>query len=215
MIYLFEFFPTNKMSLKRKIYATIRLVALLSILGFIITNNISFIVVGIITSIFMFLLYYYQTSTDKDNDRNNKKNIENFTNINSPEDLKSVLTTTYKSGNKQNPFSNVLMTDYLDDPLRSPAPPAFNEDGRNEITTSVKKTVQFLNPTIENTSHQLYGDLYNQFDLDTSNRNFFSNPNTRIPNDQGAFANFLYGLMPSCKEDGIQCVKDNGRYNLY
>ena len=58
MIYLFEFFPTNKMSLQRKIYATIRLVALLSIIGFIITNNISFIVVGIITSAFMYLLYY-------------------------------------------------------------------------------------------------------------------------------------------------------------
>jgi hypothetical protein len=54
---LFEFFPTNKMSLKRKIYATIRLVALLSVIGFIITNHISFIVVGIVTSLFLYLLY--------------------------------------------------------------------------------------------------------------------------------------------------------------
>jgi hypothetical protein len=213
MIYLFEFFPTNKMSLQRKIYATIRLVAVLSIIGFIITNNISFLVVGLITSVFMYLLYYYQQSNDTDGNKN--KNVENFTNVNTPEQLKSILTTSYKAGTKENPFSNVLMTDYLDEPQRNPAPPAFNQDGLDEITTNVKKTVQFLNPTIENTTNQLFGDLYNKFDLDTSNRNFFSNPNTRIPNDQGAFANFLYGLMPSCKEDGLQCVKDNGRYILY
>ena len=211
-MYLFEFFPTNKMSLKRKIYATIRLVAVLSILGFIITNNVSFIIVGLITSVCMFLLYYYQTSMDQSD---KKTNTENFSNINTPDQLKSILKTTYKSGNKQNPFSNVLMTDYLDDPTRNPAPPAFNQDGLDDITDNVKKTVQFLNPSIENTSEQLFGDLYNKFTLDTSNRNFFSTANTRIPNDQGAFANFLYGLMPSCKEDGIQCVKDNARYNLY
>ena len=209
VISLFEFFPTNKMSLKRKIYATIRLVVLLSVIGFIITNNISFVVVGIITSLLLYLLYYYQELTEID------KTKENFTNINTPKQLDTVINTTYKDGDKKNPFSNVLLTDYTDNPTRNPAPPAFNQDGFDAITSNVKKTVQLLNPSIENTSEQLFGDLYNKFELDTSNRNFFSNPNTRIPNDQGAFANFLYGLMPSCKEDGIQCVKDNVRYNLY
>lgn len=208
---LFEFFPTNKMSLKRKIYATIRLVCLLTVIGFIMTNNASFIVVGIFTSVFLYLLYYYQTSLN-DPEHATK---ENFSNINTQQQLDNVINTTYKDGTKKNPFSNVLLTDYTDDPTRNPAPPAFNQDGFDSITSNVKKTVQFLNPTIDNTSEQLFGDLYNKFELDTSNRNFFSNPNTRIPNDQGAFANFLYGLMPSCKEDGIQCVKDNVRYNLY
>ena len=33
---------------------------------------------------------------------------------------------------------------------------------------------------------------------------------------QGAFAEYLYGDMPSCKDgDGIQCIKDNYRYTLY
>ena len=213
MMSLFEIFPTNKMSLKRKIYATIRLVALLSVIGFIITNNISFIIVGILTSLCMYLLYYYQSSTEK---QDNKENFTNTnTNINTTQQLDTLINDTYKDGNKTNPFSNVLLTEYIDDPSRNPAPPAFNQNGIDNITSNVKKTVQFLNPSIENTSGQLFGDLYNQFELDTSNRNFFSNPNTRIPNDQGAFANFLYGLMPSCKEDGIQCVKDNVRYNLY
>jgi Ca2+/Na+ antiporter len=208
---LFEFFPTNKMSLKRKIYATIRLVCLLSVIGFMITNNISFIVVGILTSAFLYLLYYYQTFLATPTDTNK----ENFTNINTQKELDTIINTTYQDGTKKNPFSNVSLTDYTDDPTRKPAPPSFNQDGFDAITSNVKKTVQFLNPTIDNTSEQLFGDLYNKFELNTSNRNFFSNPNTRIPNDQGAFANFLYGLMPSCKEDGIQCVKDNVRYNLY
>lgn len=212
MMSLFEFFPTNKMSLKRKIYATIRLVVLLSAIGFIITNHISFIVVGILTSGFMYLLYYYQ-STTTDDVAINKENFEN--NITTQPELKSIMKNTYKDGDTKNPFSNVLLTDYIDNPTRNPAPPAFNQDGMDNITSTVKKTVQFLNPSIDNTSEQLFGDVYNKFELDASTRNFFSNPNTRIPNDQGAFANFLYGLMPSCKEDGIQCVKDNVRYNLY
>ena len=76
--------------------------------------------------------------------------------------------------------------------------------------------VQDLNPSIVNTNKQLFGDLYEQFNLDQSNRVFYSNANTRVANDQGAFANYLYGNMPSCRNnDTLECVKDNFRYILY
>ena len=77
------------------------------------------------------------------------------------------------------------------------------------------KTVQKLNPGIKNTNQQLFGSMTDQFYLDQSNRVFNSTPNTRIPNDQGAFAEYLYGDMPSCRDgDGIACVKDSYRYTL-
>jgi len=76
-----------------------------------------------------------------------------------------------------------------------------------------------MNPGIDNTNKQLYGDLWQNFELDQSNRNFYSTANTKVVNDQGAFAQFLYGNMPSAKESGpdsdMQRVKDNYRYILY
>ena len=78
-----------------------------------------------------------------------------------------------------------------------------------------KKLVQSLNPDIKNTNKQLFGSLSDNFYLDQSNRNFFSTANTRVTNDQGAYAKFLYGNMPSGKESGLQRIQDNPRYTLY
>ena len=57
-----------------------------------------------------------------------------------------------------------------------------------------------MNPGIKNTDKQLYGDLWQEFELDQSNRAFFSTANTRVENDQGAYSQYLYGTMPSAKE---------------
>ena len=76
-----------------------------------------------------------------------------------------------------------------------------------------------MNPDIKNTSKQLYGDLYENFELDQSNRAFFSTANTRVENDQASFAEYLYGDMPSSKESNaagaMQRVADSYRYTLY
>jgi hypothetical protein len=114
-----------------------------------------------------------------------------------------------------NPLSNVLLTEYTDDPLRKPAPPAFNPVVCDDVTCSIKQAVQSMNPNIDNTNTKLFGGLYNEFDLDQSNRAFYSTAITTIPNDQGAYASFLYGTMPSGKLDAEQRVKDNLRYLLY
>ena len=115
----------------------------------------------------------------------------------------------------QNPLGNVLLTDYEDNPNKKPAQPSFNEHVSEEITKNIKKTVQKLNPTITNTTEQLYGDLWDQFELDQSNRIFYSNANTKIANDQGAFVKFLYGDLPSGKDGSkSELLADSNRYLL-
>jgi len=137
-----------------------------------------------------------------------------------PETLGSVLKTEFKEGTKKNPFSNVLLTQIIDDPNRKAAPPSFNVDVDEDITKNVKKTVQMLNPGIKNTNKQLYGDLWQEFELDQSNRVFYSTPNTRVTNDQGAFAQYLYNDMKysakeSTPEGNLARIQDNYRYTLY
>ena len=104
-------------------------------------------------------------------------------------------------------------------PNRPSAAPAFNTEVNDEINNSVKKQTQMLNPSIDGTNKQIYGDLYENYNLDNSMMRFYTTANTRVANDQGAYGQWLYGNMPSAKEDNIegniQRVKDNVRYNLY
>ena len=148
-----------------------------------------------------------------------KQGADSRSSIVNPETLESVLKSEYKEGNKKNPFSNVLLTQITDEPNRRPAPPSFNVEVDEDITKNVKKAVQFMNPEIKNTSKQLYGDLYENFELDQSNRAFFSTANTRVENDQASFGEYLYGNMPSSKESNaagaMQRVADSYRYTLY
>jgi hypothetical protein len=136
-----------------------------------------------------------------------------------PVTLDAVLRTEFKEGNKKNPFSNVLLTQINDEPERKAAPPAFNVDCDEDITKNVKRAIQMMNPGIKNTNKQLFGDLWQQFELDNALRPFNSTPNTRVTNDALSFGKFLYGNMPSAKEDtpdgNMQRIKDNYRYTLY
>jgi hypothetical protein len=229
--YIFELWPTTSMSYEQKMNAITRLIILITILGYILTMSIRILVVGIITIVIIFALFKmkkqkvtkemmlkegFVVEGDKVYDLEYKNPNNRITN---PETLESILKTDFKEGNKKNPFSNVLLTQINDEPNRKAAPPSFNPDVDVDITKNVKKAVQFMNPGIKNTDKQLYGDLWENFELDNSNRVFFSTANTRVANDQGAFGKFLYGNMPSAKgstmEDNIQREKDSYRYTLY
>lgn len=216
---MFEIFPTNKMSFERKVNSIIRLIILLSLIGFLITRSVTFIVAGIVTIGAIMILYYYQKNKEvketKKKDDTSTAVVEGFQEISNEQEMDTLMENQYVPTTKSNPLSNVLMTEYTEDPLRKPASPAFNPVVAENITSSIKKAVQSMNPTIDNTNQQLFGGLYNQFDLDQSNRAFYSTAITTIPNDQGAYASFLYGTMPSGKLDAAQRVKDNLRYLLY
>ena len=218
---IFELWPTPNMNYNQKLNAITRLIVIVTIIGFIITLAYRLLFIGGITLFVIFILF--KMNKDKlsketfiNNDTAPKQKPGYITN---PETLNSVLKTEFKEGNKKNPFSNVLLTQIEDDPDRKPAPPSFNVDVDENITTNVKKAVQHMNPGIKNTDKQLYGDLWENFQLDQSNRVFNSTPNTRVTNDQSAYAKYLYGNMPSAKgstmEDNLQREKDNYRYTLY
>jgi hypothetical protein len=226
--YMLDLWPNSNMNYEQKLNAITRLIILVSILGYILTMSIKIIFVGIITLVIIFVLFKLK----KQNLTKEMLN-EGFTvqgnevtgmfdktmSTTNPVTLESLLKTDFKEGTKRNPFSNVLLTEIMDEPDRKAAPPSFNPDVDEQITKDVKRSVQFMNPEIKNTSKQLFGDLYEEFNLDQSNRVFFSTANTRVNSDQGAFGKFLYGDMPSAKEStpeaNIQREKDSYRYTLY
>lgn len=225
--FILDIWPTQNMSYEQKVNAITRFIIFISILGFIFTMKYNILLIGIATLAVIWVVLKikkpkvtkkileegFVVNDDKIEDLYPKKTLIN------PVTLETVLKENYKEGTKRNPFSNVLITDYNDDPTRKAAPPSFNVDVDEDITKNVKKTVQFLNPDIKNTNKQLFSSLTDKFYLDQSNRAFFSTPNTKIPNDQKAFGEYLYGNMPSAKEStpegNLQRIADNYRYLLY
>jgi len=227
--YIFELWPTSTMCYEAKMNAITRLIIIISILGYILTMAYRILIIGILTLFVIFILFktrkpkitkdMLSEGFDVKSDKVYGLDDDSPKTITDPVTLDSVLKSNFKEGNKKNPFSNVLLTQITDEPNRKAAPPSFNPEVDEDITTNVKKAVQFMNPDIHNTNKQLYGDLWENFKLDQSNRVFFTTANTRVTNDQSAYANFLYGNMPSAKgssmEDNIQREKDNYRYTLY
>ena len=206
--YLYELFPTESMTFNQKLNATTRLVIILTIFFSMIFKNFKIVLVAIITIILIFVIHYY----------NNKMELENFENP-VDETLKEHNIPTddvFDDPTSSNPFSNVLVTDYEFNPNKKPAPPSFNDNVNDQILEQSKKMVEEMNPDQPDISEKLFKDLGEQYTFEQSLRQFHSNPNTRIPNDQTSFAEFCYGNMVSCKEGNLfACARNKMNHNLY
>jgi hypothetical protein len=219
--YITTNFLKKTMTLEEKFNAITKFVLILTILGFIFSQNFQLIFIGILTIAIITAIYYRKKKKYTE-----ERTQENFSNAGNGKNkneatikLNELLKDAYYPINKKNPFGNVLLTEISSNPDRPSAAPSFNPSVYDKINNSVKKQTQMLNPTIDGTNKQIYGDLYENYNLDNSMMRFYTTANTRVANDQGAYAQWLYGNMPSAKEDNIegniQRVKDNVRYNLY
>jgi len=218
--YIFEFFPVDSMTYEQKLNAIARTVIVLTLISFIFTQNIRTLLVGVITLGAVFVMYFYHEKERKKVD--GKKLTDTKEGFEGPalayyvENNIPVPDNVFTKPDSSNPFSNVLMTDYEYNPNKKPAPPAFNKSINDQILTQAKKLVNDANPDQPNLSNKLFKDLGEQMEFEQSLRQFNSNPATTIPNDQGAFAEFCYGSMVSCKEGNkFACARNLSRHTLY
>jgi hypothetical protein len=218
--YIFEFFPVDSMTYEQKLNAIARTVIVLTLISFIFTQNIRTLLVGVITLGAVFVMYFYHEKERKKVD--GKKLTDTKEGFEGPalayyvENNIPVPDNVFTKPDSSNPFSNVLMTDYEYNPNKKPAPPAFNKSINDQILTQAKKLVNEANPDQPDLSNKLFKDLGEQLEFEQSLRQFNSNPATTIPNDQGAFAEFCYGSMVSCKEGNkFACARNLSRHTLY
>jgi hypothetical protein len=222
---IFQVWPFPTMTFESKMNAISRLVIILSTLGFIFTMKFNFLIIGAITLAIIFSIYRYRKQTIvtglKENFTQKKKKSDSVpaSVVSNPVTLENVLRSEFYPTTKKNPFGNVLLTDIMDNPDRLAAAPSFNPEVSDEITSAVKKQTQMLYPGIKNTNKQLYGDLYDNYQLDTDMmQRFYTTANSRVTNDQGAYGQWLYGNMPSSKDDNaagnMQRYADSYRYIL-
>ena len=196
--------PTEEMSRNEKLNSISRSIIVLTLIGLLITQSFKMLLTGIVTLGIIILLFYIQN-----NKENTKK--EQFSNIN-------YIKNNFTSPTPTNPVMNVLLTDYVDNPDKLPAAPAFVENVEEEIN---KQTQDFIVSEFNNSSSaenqnikdRLFCDLGDNFIFNQSMRTFYATPNTTIPNDQNAFANYCYGDMISCKEgNAVACSRSDPRW---
>lgn len=219
--YIFEYFPVEKMTYEQKLNAVSRTIIMLTVVGFIFSKIIRILFVGGISLFATFLMFYYH---NKENFKSmggfaaqGKEGFDNPANavlsdLNIPVNRDGV----FMPPSSNNPFSNVLMTDYDYNPNKKPAPPAFNKNVTDDINRETKKLIGEINQDQPDITEKLYKDLGEQLQFEQSMRQFNSTPNTTIPNDQTSFAEFCYGSMISCKEGNLfACARNKSNYSIY
>jgi hypothetical protein len=108
------------------------------------------------------------------------------------EELEEYKRNTCRKPTKENPFMNPDITDYNNgDPPA--ACNAYDEDINDNMNL--------------NFNHELFRDVDEVWERANSQRQFYTIPNTSIPNNQTEFANWLYKVPETCKEDGTQCLR--------
>ena len=204
--------PKENMTYIEKLNAITRLIIILTVLGFFISKSARILIAAMITLGSIYFLYTIHNKKNKELELFSKEGLSNET-------AYKKIKKNFKPITTQNPLSNVLLPEINGDPNRKSAPPAFNPNAEKEINEKVMEAVATINSDNIDIKDKLFKDLGDNFLFDKSfMRNFYSTANTRIPNDQKSFSEYLYGSMTSCKDiwsqdekSELACEKNNFR----
>ena len=197
--FIMEFFPMSSMTYNQKLNAISRLVIVLSIILYFVLGSVRVFIIGVLTLGAVWFLHYSQHQETKKvrfeegfgggTDVAKKYYEDKWL----PEDVFAETT-------RENPFQNVMMTDYDVAAMKKPAQAAFSQSVQEDVMTHAKSMIDSVNPEQPKISEKLFRSLEDNLAFEQSMRPFYSTAATTIPNDQGSFADFCYGSMVSCKD---------------
>ena len=191
---IFEFFPSRRFDLIRKLNAVVRLSIFYTVIMILCTKNINYLLIPLITFGITWFIWNRQkdTHTDTIMDESISNQIDDLVKIND-------LETECRIPTKENPFMNPGINEFSNDEYRKPKScPSYNNVG-------VQNRIEEL------FNEDLYRDVKDIFGKDNSQRQFYTVPGNQVPNDQASFAQWCYGTPPTCKEgNGLACLSDMG-----
>ena len=180
---LLQFIPDQSMSFPEQINAIMRFAIYFTVIVFFVKHDVRILYFPVFVGCITWLVYTVEEKREKD-----KMDVMERLAINQNPNNKRFCTKPTRN----NPFMNVLMNEYKEFPSR---PEACNvESGR---TKRMMKT-QFDTHAIR--------DVDDVFEKKSSDRQFYTVASTTIPNNQVEFANWLYALPPTCKENNVKCI---------
>ena len=190
-----EIFPSRRFDILRKLNAIVRLSIVYTLIMYFLKREQKYLVIPLIVVGITWMIWYKQedihTDTVMKDSMSNK--LDDLVKVND-------LSTECRVPNKENPFMNPTLAEFGSN--KPPPPkscPSYNNVG-------VQRRVEEL------FNEDLYRDAKDIFGKNNSQRQFYTVPGNRVPNDQGSFAQWLYGTPPTCKEGNkIACLSQTGR----
>ena len=169
---LIEFVPTSDMTADEKLNSLTRLSIYLSALLVIIYNNINYIYLALISVAIIYIIHeHYPISI-----------------------VQTGGAQQLQIPTKDNPFMNVLMTDYVSNPNKLPA--------SNVEDISIKKAMD------DNFSNNLYRNVDDIWNNSNSQRQYYTTASTTIPNDVDSFMKWCFNTPYTCKDGNLtRCLK--------
>jgi hypothetical protein len=181
--YLFEILPGKSFDFNRKLNSLLRLSIYYSIIVYLTSKNKKVLLVPLFTGIFTVLIgkKLKQNVIDKA-----VTDLQN--NVNLPLET---IDTECRIPTENNPFMN---------------PTIFGEN--NSKSSCLSYNNKGVQSNIENKFNKnLYREASDIFSKNNSQRQFYTVPSKKYPNDQDAYKKWLYSTPPTCKEgNGIQCA---------
>tara|TARA_B100000795_G_C22697106_1_gene398069 strand:+ start:254 stop:913 length:660 start_codon:yes stop_codon:yes gene_type:complete len=183
---LHEFFPNELMTIPEQLNSLVRLSFYVSVVIFLYNKNYLSLYIGLLTLLGTYTVHNYnyrETMIDMEIKEVFDKNWES---PKIPKVQKIVPTVN-------NPFMNILLDDYKNPNRKIQTPLLKNNNLQEEIKNKFE--------------NNLYKDVSSVYERNNSQRQYYTNPITTIPNDQKNFAQWLYGNPKTCKEgNSAQCV---------
>ena len=125
---------------------------------------------------------------DKKDTSKLREAMHGMTSVNKPNVVESV----------RNPFSNVLVTDYEDNPEKEEYNANYNRSEEQRLNSKVKQFILENNKDNKDIKN-LFSNLGDEFEFENSLRQFNANPITTIPNNQNEFLKYCYKNLYSEK----------------
>lgn len=193
---LAKFWPTPQMTFVDRLNAMMRLSVYASLIMVLVTKNLNWLILMVFAALLIHMMWIYHPE--------GAESVQPFT----PEELKKITGSNsveqyaidQRSGEvvqkptQDNPFMNVLISDYADAPNR---PPAANPDDP-EIKAEIDRLFR----------RNLPQEMDDIFGRNNSQREFVTQPSTTIPNDRDTFARWCYASPSMCKDGKMGwCLK--------
>lgn len=176
--------PSGTMTFVEKMNAIVRLFIYIGLLLALIKSEINYLFMGVVAAVVSIVIVEF--------DKKQKTQVDTFL---QEKNLAIVNDKVCTKSTVENPFMNPSIADIAYNPDRPPACD-LNEP-------EVQKQVE------ENFNKRLFKDVGDLYATMSSQREFYTVPATTIPNDQTNFAEWLYGIPPTCKEgNGLQCAQN-------
>jgi len=201
----FDIIPLIDMNFNEKINAITRFCMYLSIILIVFTGNLNYLYIPLSVILLFYLVHIFrpkegfsennQETSNNSNENSNmaNNNLNNVSNdiVNNTEIVSEDLGNCRKP-TSNNPLMNLDLSHYTSE---------NTERACNVNNERISKTID------KKFDDKLYLDTEVIYNTKFNQRNFYTMPNTKSFNDQGAFANWLYNTPVSCAQGNQQALK--------